>query len=119
MNVKTLTEQILRKMANIGSWQFKFVSNLFSLLLAMRGRYNFCNMARWGSTVESTFRDNYTKSFAWLEFNRLLANQALSGDLAIAFDPSFLPKSGAHRVVSIRQDWAIFILAVRAVNFGV
>lgn len=96
MNVKTLTEQILRKMSSIGSWQFKFMSNLFSLLLAMRGRYNFCNMARWSSSVESTFRENYAKSFAWLEFNRLLVEQYLSDDLAIAFDPSFVPKSGKH-----------------------
>lgn len=96
MNVKTLTEQILIKMSSIKSWQFKFMSNLFSLLLAMRGRYNFCNMARWSSTVESTFRDNYAKTFAWLEFNRLLVEQYLSDDLAIAFDPSFIPKSGKH-----------------------
>lgn len=96
MNVKTLTEQILRKMSSIGSWQFKFMSNLFSLLLAMRGRYNFCNMARWSSVVESTFRDNYAKAFAWIEFNRLLVEEYLSDDLAIAFDPSFVPKSGKH-----------------------
>jgi hypothetical protein len=96
MNVKTLTEQILIKISSIGSWQYKFMSNLFSLLLAMRGRYNFCNMARWSSTVESTFRNNYGKTFAWLEFNRLLVEQYLSDDLAIAFDPSFLPKSGKH-----------------------
>lgn len=96
MNVKTLTEQILRKMSSIGSWQYKFMSSLFSLLLAMRGRYNFCNMARWSSTVESTFRDNYAKPFAWLEFNGLLVSQYLSDDLAIAFDPCFIPKSGKH-----------------------
>ena len=96
MNVRTLTEQILQKMSSLGSWQFKFMSNLFSLLLAMRGRYNFCNMARWSSSVESTFRDNYAKSFGWLEFNRLLVEQYLSDDLAIAFDPSFVPKSGKH-----------------------
>ena len=96
MNVKTLTEQILLKMSSIKSWQYKFMSNLFSLLLAMRGRYNFCNMARWHSSAESTFRDNYAKTFAWLEFNRLLVEQYLSDDLAIAFDPSFVPKSDKH-----------------------
>lgn len=96
MNAKTLTEQILQKMSSIGSWQFTFISNLFSLLLSIRGRYNFCNMARWSSSVESTFRDNYAKPFAWLEFNRLLVEQYLSDDLALAFDPSFVPKSGKH-----------------------
>lgn len=96
MNVKTLSEQILRKMSSLGSWQLKFMSHLFSLLLAVRGRYNFCNMARWSPAVESTFRDNYSKPFPWLEFNGLMAEEYLSTDLAIAFDPSFVPKSGKH-----------------------
>jgi hypothetical protein len=96
MNVKTLTEQILRKMSNIKCWQFKFISNLIPLFLAMRGRYNFSNMARWGDYIEGTYRDNYSRPFDWLKFNTLLAQQSLSKDLAIAFDPSFLPKSGKH-----------------------
>ena len=72
------------------------MSNLLPLLLAMRGRYNFCNMARWGHYGESTFRENFSRSFDWLEFNTLLAEQFLSDDLAIAFDLSYLPKSGKH-----------------------
>lgn len=96
MNVKTLTEQILRKMSNIKRWQFKFISNLIPLFLAMRGRYNFSNMARWGDYIEGTYRENYSRSFDWLRFNVTLAEQSLSSDLAIAFDPSFLPKSGKH-----------------------
>ena len=69
---RTLTEQILIEIFSIGSWQYKFMSNLFLLLLAMRGRYNFCNMSQWRSTVESTFRDNYGRTFTWLEFDGLL-----------------------------------------------
>lgn len=83
-------------MSSIRRWQFKFMSNLLPLLLAMRGRYNFCNMARWSHYQESTFRENFSRSFDWLEFNTLLAQQFLSDDLAIAFDPSYLPKSGKH-----------------------
>lgn len=96
MNVRTLTEQILIKMSNIGRWQIKFILDLFPLLLALRGRYNFCNMARWGDYREYTYRNNYGRSFDWLAFNRLLVKQSLSTDLALAFDPSFLPKSGKH-----------------------
>lgn len=96
MNVKTLTAQILQKMPNIKRWQFNFISTLPSLLLAMRGRYNFFNMARWGDYEEGAYRENYGRSFDWLQFNVLLAEQTLSNDLAIAFDPSFLPKSGKH-----------------------
>lgn len=96
MNVRTLTEQILIKMSNIGRWQFKFILDLFPLLLALRGRYNFCNMARWGDYREYTYRNNYGRAFGWLAFNRFLVEQSLSADLALAFDPSFLPKSGKH-----------------------
>lgn len=53
-------------------------------------------MARWRSTTESTFKDNYAKPFAWLQFNGLLVRQYLSDDLAIALDPTFIPKSGKH-----------------------
>ena len=96
MNVRTLTEQILQKMPGLGRWQFKFILNLFPLLLAMRGRYNFSNMARWSEYQESTFRENYDRPFDWLGFNSLLDKRFLSADLAIAFDPSFVPKSGKH-----------------------
>lgn len=96
MNVRTLTEQILIKMSNIGRWQFKFILDLFPLLLALRGRYNFCNMARWGDYREYTYRNNYGRAFDWLDFNSFLVEQSLSADLALAFDPSFLPKSGKH-----------------------
>ena len=83
-------------MSNITRWQFKFISNLIPLFLAMRGRYNFSNMARWGHHIEGTYRENYSRPFDWLRFNVTLAKQSLSSDLAIAFDPSFLPKSGKH-----------------------
>jgi len=96
MNVRTLTEQILEKMSNINRWQYKFLLNLFPLWLAMRGRYNFCHMARWGKYKEYTYRENFSRSFDWLGMNIVLAKQSLSEDLAIAFDPSYLPKSGKH-----------------------
>lgn len=83
-------------MSNIGRWQFKFILDLFPLQLALRGRYNFCNMARWGDYREYTYRNNYGLAFDWLAFNRFLVEQSLSADLALAFDPSFLPKSGKH-----------------------
>lgn len=49
-----------------------------------------------GGYKEGAYRENYGRSFDWLQFNVLLAEQTLSNDLAIAFDPSFLPKSGKH-----------------------
>ncbi len=94
MSVKTLTEQILAKMPKVGRWQFKFLVTLFPLWLGMRGRYNFCHLARWGCFGEDTYRHQFGKPFDWLSFNTQLAKQHLSKDLIIAFDPSYLPKSG-------------------------
>ncbi len=94
MSVKTLTEQILAKMPTVGRWQFKFLVALFPLWLGMRGRYNFCHLARWGCFGEDTYRKHFGKSFDWLSFNVQLANQHLSTNLILAFDPSYLPKSG-------------------------
>lgn len=96
MNVRTLTEQILQKMSNIGRWQFKFILHLFPLWLAMRGRYNFNHLARWGQHDEDFYRKNFSRPFDWLGMNITLTRQYLSQDVIIAFDPSYLPKSGKH-----------------------
>jgi hypothetical protein len=96
MNVKTLTEQILEKISSKKSWKYKFILQLMPLMLSIRGRYNFFNLARWGDYSESAYRKNFERPFNWLAFNTELVNQSLSEDLVIAFDPSFLPKSGKH-----------------------
>ncbi len=70
--------------------------HLFPLWLAVRGRYNFTNLSRWGEYREDTCRKNFARPFGWLEFNAELASQQLGQHLAIAFDPCFVPKSGKH-----------------------
>jgi hypothetical protein len=70
--------------------------NLFWLLFAYRGRHNFENLGRQSDYNESTFRNNYSKSFDFLSFNQELIGQYCSEELVIAFDPSFISKSGKH-----------------------
>jgi hypothetical protein len=96
MSVKALTEQILRKISTNNRWQYRFMLHLFPLWLAVRGRYNFTNLSRWGEYGEDTYRQNFARPFSWLEFNAELASQQLGQHLAIAFDPCFVPKSGKH-----------------------
>jgi hypothetical protein len=96
MSVKTLTEQILRKVSRINPWQRRFMLHLFSLWLAIRGRYNFTNLSRWGELGEDTYRQNFGRSFDWLAFNSTLVHEHLDSQRVIAFDPCFLPKSGKH-----------------------
>ena len=96
MSVKTLTEQILEKISKVKRWQFRFMVHLFPLWLAIRGRYNFTNLARWGELGEDTYRHNFGRPFDWLAFNVVLARETLSAHIALAFDPCFIPKSGKH-----------------------
>ena len=96
MSVKTLTEQILRKISKINPWQHRFMLHLFSIWLALRGRYNFTNLSRWGDFGEDTYRHHFGRSFNWLEFNGALVNDRLDKQRMIAFDPCFVPKSGKH-----------------------
>lgn len=96
MNLKKLVANILSKMPNITKWQKDFMINLFWLLFAYRGRHNFENLGRQSDYNESTFRNNYSKSFDFLSFNQELIRQYCSEELVIAFDPSFISKSGKH-----------------------
>jgi hypothetical protein len=62
--------------------------------MSIRGRYNFAHLARYGKYVESTYRNNFAKNFDFLAFNQQLASRYISTDCILAFDPSFLAKSG-------------------------
>lgn len=62
----------------------------------MRGRYTFQGMSRYGTHCEKTHRLHFEKEFDFLSFNAALCEESLSNHRIIAFDPSYLPKSGQH-----------------------
>jgi hypothetical protein len=94
MNVKTLTAPILDKMPEINKCQRKFLIENFDLQCRLRGRHNFLNMSRYSKLNESTFRENYGRTFDFVKFNELLTAQFCSSDCGIGFDPSYISKSG-------------------------
>ena len=96
MNVETLTRLILSKMPDIGKWQRDFMIHLMPLLLTIRGRHNFENLSRYGSFNEATYRVRYEDEFAFERFNKELILSLSTEERIIAFDPSYLPKSGKH-----------------------
>lgn len=98
MNVETLTALILDKMPDIGKWQKNFMIHLMPLLLTIRGRHNFENLSRYGIFNEATYRVRYEGEFAFERFNEQLILSLPEEQRIIAFDPSYLPKSGKHTV---------------------
>jgi len=81
-------------MKNLNVQRNNFMTHLFSLFLSIKGRMNFLQFERFGKFDEQTYRNNFEKEFAFLEFNKNIIKEHCSANLAIAFDPSFISKSG-------------------------
>jgi len=71
-----------------------FMTNIFWLILSIKGRINFMQLGRYGQYCEQTNRNQYEQEFDFLTFNKNLINEKIGMDRIIAFDPSYIPKSG-------------------------
>jgi len=124
MSIKTLTEQILKKIPTIGKWQRRFIINLFALWFSIRGRHNYTNLARYGQYGEDTYRHNAGRYFPFLTFNQNLVEQFLSKDCMIAFDPTYISKSGKHTAgvgyfysgCAGREKWGLEFSGIAAID---
>lgn len=96
MSIETLTRTILEKMDGIGKWQRDFFVHLVPVWLQLRGRYNFENLSRQGMLSALSYRGWFSKGFDFATFNHLLIEQYTASERILAFDPSFITKSGKH-----------------------
>lgn len=103
--IEILAGQILQKLPAVGAWQRKFLCHLFVLWFSIRGRHNFANLARQGKYTAYTMRKHFDRSFDFLGFNKLLVDEHLSAHRMIAFDPSYMPKSG-KRTDGVGYFWS-------------
>ena len=72
----------------------KFMLHIFNLFLGIKGRLNFLQFGRFGKYAEQTYRNQFEEGFSFLEFNKIMVKEHASDNLAIAFDPSYISKSG-------------------------
>lgn len=70
------------------------MQHLLQLYMGLRGKYTFLNFARYGQYSEQTYRNHFEKTFAWNIFNKKLIERYCSKELIVAYDPSYLNKSG-------------------------
>ena len=96
MSIKTLTSAILREMPDINKWQRDFFDHHLELFLSIRGRYTYLNFERYGSKHEMTYRNHHNAGFDFQKFNLKLIKAHTSYKRMIAFDPSYISKSGKH-----------------------
>ncbi|MDP2339308.1 MAG: transposase [Bacteroidota bacterium] len=71
-----------------------FIISVLWHILSIKGRINFLQLGRFSPLCEQTYRNQFEKEFDFLSFNKLLIDQTVSTELAIAMDPSFIPKAG-------------------------
>ena len=92
-----LAEKILNGLA-ITKPQRKFLLTLFTTILTLRGKVTFRNLSRYSALSARTYARQFSHAFDFIGLNRALIDQALPLDRArlIAFDPSFIAKSGKH-----------------------
>src|SRR5674476_934824 len=71
-----------------------FIISVLWHILSIKGRINFLQLGRFSPLCEQTYRNQFEKEFDFYSFNKQLINQTVSAELAIAMDPSFIPKAG-------------------------
>ena len=91
---KQLIISMLARRTDINKWRKDFLTEIFMLFLSIKGRINFLQLARYGQFGEQRYRQQFEKPFDFMEFNKELTISYGSGRYVIAFDPSYISKSG-------------------------
>jgi len=91
-----LAETILADIVTISKPVRKFLSTIFSQWWGVIGRFNFTNMSRFMGYSEQALRNGFERGFDFLELNLKIVKQHCSNEIILAFDPTFISKSGKH-----------------------
>lgn len=92
--LKIINFVLIKSSVKINKWREKFMLEVLLLYLIIPGRINFLQLGRYGNFGEQRYRQQFGLKFDWLSFNTTLAESRLGKRLAIAFDPSYISKSG-------------------------
>jgi len=90
---EALIVTMIEKMQGINKSRKEFLIRIFMLFMGLRGRYNFLNMARYGSYSEQTYRNNFQKRFDFKNFNSVLIKGSCSHHLINALIQVTFPKA--------------------------
>lgn len=92
----TIVRATLNQLPELTKPRRKFLAALIATILAVRGRVNYRNLARYGSSCEQTYARHFAQPFAWLAYHAQVIRDAVPAAhrLLLAQDASFIPKSG-------------------------
>lgn len=96
---------LLKSAVKINKWREKFMAEVLLLYLIIPSRINFLQLGRYGRFGEQRYRQQFGRRFDWLSFNAGLVDSHTGNRVAIAFDPSYISKSG-KRTPYIGRFWS-------------
>jgi len=117
-------KKALSKMQSVNKWQSDFILEIYLLFLSIKGRLNFLQLGRFAKHSEQRFRNQFEHSFDHLSFNKELILENGSGHFTIAFDPSYIGKSGKSTPgvgwywsgVAGKSKWGLEISGIAAID---
>jgi len=94
----TVVTATLEQVPGLSKPRRKFLAALIATILAVRGRVNYRNLARYGAYCERSYARQFAQPFPWLEYHAQVIQDAVpaSHRRIAAQDASFIPKSGKH-----------------------
>lgn len=101
----SLINNILVSIPKLNKCRKQFIIEVFTLFLTIRGRINFLQLERFGASCEQRYRQQFEKSFPFLDFNTKIIQTYSSQHNIIAFDPSYISKSGT-KTPGLSRYWS-------------
>jgi hypothetical protein len=97
---------IVAQMPGLTKPRIDFMSHVLYLFLSLRSRINFLMLARHSQQyVESTYRIHFEEFHDFASMNVSYVQQQGSGHFVLAFDASYLPKSGT-KTPGVGKYWS-------------
>ncbi len=106
--ISDINSLIISKLTNlhvINKPQYDFFLEIMLLFLSIKGRMNFMQFGRYGKYGEQRYRQQFEKQFDFLTFNKEITMTHGSGNFIIAFDPSYISKSG-KKTYGLDRFWS-------------
>jgi hypothetical protein len=91
---KIVTEALSVSKIKLNKCRYDFMIEIFMLYLSIPSRINFLQLGRYSLFGEQRFRRQAEIGFDFFSFNKALSEPWIGTCNAVAFDPSFIHKSG-------------------------
>jgi hypothetical protein len=106
-NIKSIIINTLEgsRFSNLKQARKQFIIILLMSYLSIKGKINFLQLSRFSRYCEQYFRIHFENIFAFQDFNLSLIGMQKIKESIIAFDPSYIPKSG-KATFGVNRYWS-------------